>query len=55
MPRCSLCRPKITNEIGIVVRCAASGSGQPKQESIEAAIPEFLRHNIVEAEIRNVC
>jgi len=39
---------------GVVVRCAASGSEQPKQESIKAAIPEFIRHNIVEAEVRNV-
>jgi hypothetical protein len=39
---------------GVLVRCAASGSEQPKKESIEAAIPEFIRHNIVEAEIRNV-
>lgn len=26
----------------------------PKEESIRAAIPEFLRFNIVESEIRNV-
>jgi plasmid maintenance system antidote protein VapI len=39
---------------GVVVRCAASGSEQPKRESIETAIPEFIRHNIVEAEVRNV-
>jgi len=39
---------------GVVVRCAASDSEQPKQESIATAIPEFIRHNIVEAEVRNV-
>jgi transcriptional regulator with XRE-family HTH domain len=39
---------------GVVVRCTASGSEQPKRESIEAAIPEFMRHNIIEAEVRNV-
>jgi len=45
---------KIIYPAGVIVMCAASGSEQPKRESIEAAIPEFLRHNIVEAEVRNV-
>lgn len=40
---------------GVHVRCMASDSEQPKIESIEASIPEFLRHNIVEAEVRDVC
>ena len=40
---------------GVHIRCLASGSEQPKHESIKASIPEFIRHNIVEAEIRNVC
>jgi len=40
---------------GIHIRCAASGSEHPKQESVAAAIPEFMRHNIVESEVRNVC
>lgn len=39
----------------VIVMSAASGSDQPKKNSIEGAIPEFLRHNIVEGEIRNVC
>jgi len=40
---------------GIHVMCIASNSELPKQASIAASIPEFLRHNIVEAEVRNVC
>jgi len=39
---------------GVHVICKASGSENPKQESIADAIPEFMRHNIVEAEVRNV-
>jgi hypothetical protein len=41
--------------LGIHTRCIASGNEQPKRESLEEALPEFLRHNIVESEIRNVC
>ena len=40
---------------GVHVMSIASNSELPKQASIEASIPEFLRHNIVEAEVRNVC
>jgi len=40
---------------GILAMCAAWGSDEPKSESLREAIPEFLRHNIVEAEVRNVC
>jgi hypothetical protein len=39
---------------GILAMCAVFGSEKPKQESLKAAIPEFLRHNIVESEVRNV-
>jgi len=38
----------------ILVLCAALKSEQPKKESIAAAIPEFLRFNIVESGIRDV-
>jgi hypothetical protein len=41
--------------IGIVTLCAMTKSDEWKREGIEEAIPEFLRHNIVEAEIRDVC
>ena len=40
---------------GILAICAAYKSDEPKSESLREAIPEFLRHNIVEAEVRNVC
>ena len=39
---------------GILAMCAAYKSDEPKSESLREAIPEFLRHNIVEAEVRNV-
>ena len=40
---------------GINILCIALGSNESKQEGINASIPEFIRHNIVEAEIRDVC
>ena len=39
---------------GILAMCAAFKSDEPKSKSLREAIPEFLRHNIVEAEVRNV-
>jgi len=39
---------------GILILCAALGSDEPKEKSLQEAIPEFLRHNIVESEVRNV-
>jgi transcriptional regulator with XRE-family HTH domain len=39
---------------GILALCAAYKSDEPKAESLREAIPEFLRHNIIEAEVRNV-
>jgi transcriptional regulator with XRE-family HTH domain len=39
---------------GILVMSAALKSDEPKERSLREAIPEFLRHNIVEAEVRNV-
>jgi len=41
--------------IGVYVMCMASGSEQAKSEGLADAIPEFMRHNIVESEVRNVC
>jgi transcriptional regulator with XRE-family HTH domain len=38
----------------IVALCAASGEEKWKAGSRENAIPEFMRHNIVEAEVRNI-
>jgi hypothetical protein len=40
---------------GILVMCAATNSDEYKKEALMEAIPEFLRHNIVEAEVRDVC
>jgi len=40
---------------GIVTLCAALDSDKPKRESLNQAIPEFLRFNIVENEVSNVC
>ena len=39
----------------IVVTCAATGDESYKEEAMANAIPEFLRFNIVEGEIRDVC
>ena len=39
---------------GIVILCAALKTDKPKEKSLKEAIPEFLRHNIVESEVRNV-
>ena len=40
---------------GVLAMCAALRSDKPKSESLRESIPEFLRHNIVEAEVRDVC
>lgn len=40
---------------GIVVSCAATGDESIKDEAIAKAIPEFMRFNIVESDVRNVC
>ena len=39
---------------GILILSAALKSDEPKERSLREAIPEFLRHNIVESEVRNV-
>lgn len=39
---------------GVLVLCAALKSDGPKEKSLREAIPEFLRHNIVESEVRNI-
>lgn len=40
---------------GIVASYAATGDERIKDEALANAIPEFLRFNIVESEVRNVC
>ena len=39
----------------VVILCKTLNSDAPKEECIRLAIPEFLRFNIVESEVRNVC
>ena len=39
----------------VIIMCKALKSDAPKEECIRMAIPEFLRFNIVESEVRNVC
>jgi transcriptional regulator with XRE-family HTH domain len=39
---------------GVLTLCAATGDDAWKDRSRAEAIPEFMRHNIVEAEVRNV-
>jgi len=38
----------------VIVRSVFSRSEQPKKQSLKEAIPEFMRFNIVESEVRNV-
>jgi len=38
----------------VVAMSAASRSDKPKADSLSAAIPEFMKYNIVESEVRNV-
>ena len=45
---------KIIYPAGILAMCAFSKSEKNKQECLKEAIPEFLWHNIVESEVRNV-
>jgi len=61
MPLCNnyndLRRAKLRKPIfpaSIVILSSVSESDEPKEESIKKAIPEFMRFNIVEAEVRNV-
>ena len=39
----------------VVILCKTMKSDEPKKEILRMAIPEFLRFNIVESEVRNVC
>ena len=39
----------------VIIMCKALKSDAPKEECIRMAIQEFLRFNIVESEVRNVC
>ncbi len=50
----SLKLSKIVYPAGIIILSAALNSEEPKKQSLREAIPEFLRHNIVESEVRNI-
>lgn len=39
----------------VIILCKTMKSNAPKEECTRMAIPEFLRFNIVECEVRNVC
>ncbi|MCM1527227.1 MAG: hypothetical protein NC091_08280, partial [Bacteroides sp.] len=39
---------------GILTAAFVSGTDAPKTKALQEAIPEFLRFNIVESEVRNV-
>lgn len=39
----------------VVVMCELMNSDAPKEDCLRKAIPEFLRFNIVERDVRNVC
>lgn len=39
----------------VSILCKTLNSNAPREECIRMAIPEFLRFNIVESEVRNVC
>ena len=38
----------------VIALCAAEKNGEPKERARRNAIPEFMRFNIVESEVRNV-
>ena len=38
----------------ILIMCAAAGNDSAKKRALKEAIPEFLKFNIVESDIRNV-
>lgn len=50
----SLRLEKLVYPADVLVLSAALGSDEPKEKSLKEAIPEFLRHNIVESEVRGV-
>lgn len=51
--RCKL--QKTIYPSSVVLLCKTMKSDEPKEACMRMAIPEFLRFNIVESEIRNVC
>ncbi len=46
---------KILYPSSVIILCKTMKSDAPKEDCLRLAIPEFLRFNIVECEVRNVC
>ena len=45
---------KLVYPAGVIVTANVLKNDQIKEEAVKNSIPEFLRHNIVESEVRNV-
>ena len=45
---------RIVFPTSVVVAANIMGNDEPKQQALKEAIPEFMRFNIVESEVRNV-
>jgi len=41
--------------LGVITKCVVFGNDEPKKKILQMAIPEFLRFNIVENEVRDAC
>lgn len=52
---CSQKLEKLYFSAGVEVAYAATGDERIKEKALANAIPEFMRFNIVESEVRNVC
>lgn len=50
--QCKFANPIYPN--GILCLCFAFKSDEPKKQALQEAIPEFLRFNIIESDVRNV-
>ncbi len=46
---------KLLYPSSVTILCKTMKSDAPKEDCLRLAIPEFLRFNIVECEVRNVC
>lgn len=51
--RCSLENPLYPRDIELI--CIFAGNDDRKKQALEECIPEFARHNIIEAAVRDVC
>ena len=51
--RCSLENPLYPRDIELI--CIFAGNDDRNKQALEECIPEFARHNIIEAAVRDVC